>query len=173
MNPNGTNGHAEIATEGYRMVQVTNMDGLLNCWPFVKKGIDRIKARDKSCGSWDHHNIFNAIRFGLPTASPRTTAVELHLGVDSSSCMKGFVVTMPKIDPFRNNLPVGIVVWLLYADYRMIEMFLPSLEQLCRQHGGDEIEFQSGRLGWLRNFGRMKRLGFKVVQYKFSKTVEW
>lgn len=168
-----TNGKVHEDHEQLRMVHVTTMDMLVSCWPFVKNGIDRIKARDKSCGNWTHSHIFNAIRFGLPTAQPKTTAVELYLVVDAESRMKGFMVTTPKIDPFMNNVPIGIIVWLLYADYKMIVRFLPDLERMAKQNGGDTIEFQSGRLGWLRNFGRMKRLGFEVAQYTYRKAVVW
>lgn len=167
------NGKVHEAPEQLHMAQVTTLETLIECWPFVKKGIERIKARDKSCGNWSHNQIFNAIRFGLPTAQPKTTAVELYLALDATNRMKGFMVTTPKIDPFMNNVPIGIIVWLLYADFNMIQQFLPSLERLAKQNGGDVIEFQSGRLGWLRNFGRMKRLGFEVFQYTYRRNVKW
>jgi len=170
---NGNGTHTEVAPEFLKMIQVTDLDTLLQAWPFVKAGIERIRARDKSCGSWTHSQIFNAIKFGLPTAPQRTTGVELFLAIDSQKRIKAFMVTTPKLDPFRNNAPVGVIVWLLYANYAMIEQFLPELERLGKINGGDQIEFQSGRQGWLRHFGRMMKLGFRIEQYKFIKDIQW
>src|SRR5580765_2318893 len=118
-----TNGiAADTSTEKYRMVQITTHEGLLEVWGFVKKGIDRVKARDKNFGSLTHNQIFNAIRFGLPTAQPRTTGVELYVAIDAENRVKGFMITTPLVDPFRNGVPVGISVWFLYANYELIEI---------------------------------------------------
>jgi hypothetical protein len=173
MNPNG------IATitpiKKYDMVQITTHEALLQCWGFVKKGLDRIKARDKNFRSLTHNQIFNAIRFGLPTAQPRTTAVELFVAVEiaNHNRIKAFMVTTPLIDPFRNNVPVGINVWFLYANWELIETFLSRGVDLCRLHGGDQIEFKTGRKGWLRYAGRLATLGFHCEEYKFCKEISW
>jgi hypothetical protein len=153
------------------MVPIVTLDDLLVVWPFVKKGFLHIKKRDKSAGSQTHHQLFNAIRFGLPTPE-RTNAVMLHVAVEGERTVRGFMVTCPLIDPFLSNTPVGILVRYLYADFPMVQQFLPALKNLCRQYGGDVIEFQSGRLGWLRNFGRMKRLGWDIYHYTYRLTLD-
>lgn len=153
-----------------RFVQVSTMDELQAFWPFVRDGIEHIKKRDRSMGHLTPTHVYNGIRFGLPTAQPRTTAVELFLALEGK-IPKAFMVTTPQQDPFRNNIPVGIYVWFLYADFKMLTQFLPELERLGKISGGEEIRFHSGRKGWLRNFGRMTRLGFDLWQYTFRKAL--
>src|SRR5262249_10099398 len=96
--------------------QINNMAELLEVWPYVKKGIDHIKERDQSCGAWTASQVFNAVKYGLPAAPQRTTAVELFVGVEADGRLRGFMVTTPRLDPFLNNVPIGIHVWLLYAN---------------------------------------------------------
>ena len=180
----GTLIDGQADTERYRLVQIATPEELLAVWPFVKKGIDRIKHRDKSAGSWTHSHVYNGIRFGLPTAQPRTTTVELFVAFDAASREpKGFMVTTPRLDPFANNVPIGVHVWLLYADFDLIMRFLPFLERLGKLNGGDQIRFESGRLGWLGkfgklltsafSFGKMGRLGFRIHQIVFVKDIQW
>jgi hypothetical protein len=168
----------------HEMVQIKSLEELMLIWPFVKKGIDRIKHRDKSCGSWTHSHLFNGIRFGLPTAQPKTTAVELFVAFDRETKEpKGFMVTTPRLDPFMNNVPCGIHVWLLYANHELIEEFLPALERLGKINGGDEIRFESGRLGWLGKFGKllsesfrlgkMGKLGWRIHQVVYTREIKW
>lgn len=172
MSTNGTT--IDAPTEKYRMQQITTHEGLLDVWGFVKKGIERINNRNKSCShNVAHNQIFNAIRCGFPTAQPRTSGVELYVVIDAKNRVKGFMVTAPLVDPFRNGVPIGLTVWFAYADYEIIEMFLPKVVALCKLNGGDQIEFKSGREGWLRHWGRMAKLGFRIAERKFVLDIQW
>ena len=175
------NGTTHVKEQELQLIQVKTLDELLGVWSFVKKGIDHIKHRDKSCGSWTHSQIFNAVKFGLPTAKQKTTSVELFVAYDTEP--RAFMVTTPHLDPFMNNAPCGIHVWLLYANAEMVEQFLPALERLGKIQGGDQIRFESGRFSWLGRIGNlverhfetgwMGKLGFRVHQIVYTKDIQW
>ena len=179
------NGHTETKKDELQLIQIKTLDELLSVWPFVKKGIEHIKDRDKSCGTWTAGQIFNAVKFGLPTAPQKTTAVELFVGMDGDTKLRGFMVTTPRLDPFMNNTPCGIHVWLLYSEtkWNIVASFLPQLERLGKVHGGDQIRFESGRWGWCGRVGKLLvdtfggtklgRLGFRVHQVVFVKDIQW
>jgi len=163
-----------VATEEspIRMIKITNEPDLVTVWPHIKRQLEKLRHKDKSIRSWTSHSIFNAIRFGLPTSQPRTTAVELYVAMQEHQ-IQGFMVTQPLVDPFMNGIQIGIYVWILDANFELLEKFLPELDQLCRSVGGDLIEFHTGRTGWFRQWGRMAKLGFKVSQYRVERKVPW
>jgi len=177
------NGHIQTSTDALQLLQIKTLDELIGVWPFVKRGIEHIKDRDKTCGSWTTSQIFNAIKFGLPTMPQKTTATELFVALDQTTKLKAFMVTTPRLDPFLNNSPCGIHVWLLYANREMVKQFLPQLEQLGKIHGGQRITFESGRPEWLGRWGRaavkmfesgwMGKLGFRIHQFVFVKDIKW
>src|SRR5690348_1517237 len=108
------NGITQEATHTYKLVQVMDLPSLTQVWPFVLKGIQRIKARDKSCGHWTHHHIYTGIRLGLPSNPNRMSTDELFVAVDETGKLHGFIVTTWIIDRFL-NAPTKLEVWLGYG----------------------------------------------------------
>jgi len=159
-------------TESIAFFRIQSEEQLAVCWPHCKKQIEKLRHKDKSIRSWTSQSVFSAIRFGLPSANPRTTAVELHLATQEGKIM-GFMVTEPLRDPFLNNIQIGTYVWILDTDFELLEKFLPELDRMTRNTGGEWIEFHTGRTGWFRSWGRMAKLGFTVQQYKISRRVPW
>lgn len=170
------NGKVHVEPVQSRLVQVQTHSELVQFWPYVLRGLERIKHRDKTARETDHHQIFNAIRFGLPTAQPRTTGVELYLAMEGNR-VEGFMITAPLVNPFRGNVPIGIRVEYLYSPERgfdLIRLHLPTLERICKLAGGDVIEFETGRKGWFgKPYGNLRQLGFEVYEHKFRKELRW
>src|SRR5262245_48754546 len=148
---------SSAAPNDIQPVKIMDLKGLNECWPYVRDRLAVIKAKDKTCRNWIPEHIRNEIQKAFIGQS----TTELFIGLDDSRVIHGFVITQVHIDPFV-NVPLILWVWFAWLNQEMIERFMPFLENIARDRGLTEIDFDTGRWGWHGTIRRLKASGFKM-----------
>ena len=152
------------------MRKVDTPEKLIAVWPYVEKGIKHLMHRNRKCSpTFTTNHVFMMIKNGLPSAQPRTSMVELHVAYEGANPI-GFIVLYPFVDPFL-QVANKIYVWLINANFDLMERFWGYLTNIAIQNGVDTIEFDSPRAGWIRKMQRLSKLGFAVRKYTFCAKV--
>ena len=148
--------------DAMKVVQVKNVRMLMECWPYVSERIAIIKKKDKNCGNWQPQHVRHMVQEGFSNPAIRYP-VELHLALDESGVIYGFIVGYVKIDPYI-NLPMTYHIWLGWLNRQGIERFAPWLKQRCWEQGLTGVEFESGRFGWMGTLKKLMAAGFVIKQ---------
>lgn len=156
----------QSAPDSVRVVKVTTPKMLAEVWPWVRQRLERIKKKDKSAGNWTSEHVRFALLQGM--AKPPGSLVELFLAVDEGTVIRGFIVTVVRIDQYL-NIPWTLYIWLGSLNRGLMRRFLPWLEEMARERGLSEIKFESGRFGWMGTIGHLPESGFYCESYTFTK----
>lgn len=129
-------------------------------WPFVRRGLLHIKAKQGARSTWTPEHVLAAITQG---------GAELWLAMSATHKPLGFVVTQPLPDPFL-HITQGLLVWMGYSDPRAphvaVEKMDDTLAQVARARGYSYVEALTTRPGLPR---RMARDGWETVLYVIRK----
>jgi hypothetical protein len=157
---NGTNGHARPASAELSAKLVkADFNMLREAWPWLEPKIEEIRKKDKESDFWTAEHVWQLLLAGLQGRSTH----ELWLAIDSSTALRGFIVTYTIFNQ-HINLPVSMFVWLGWGKRSLIRELYPTLKGVARERHLKRIEFSSGRKGWLRAAARQ---GFRIKSMTF------
>lgn len=148
-------------------LKIADMKMLNEVWPYVRARLAAIKKKDKTSRHWIPEHVRNEIQKGLVGQS----TTELYVGVDDSKVLHGFIVTQVCLDPFI-NVPMTLWVWFAWLNNEMIDRFTPYLENLARERGLTQIEFDTGRFGWAGAIRKLKTSGFYMTRMQYRRDVK-
>jgi len=160
-------GWRAMLPESVKVVRVSSMPMLIECWPWVKERLETIKKKDKTCGHWLPEHIRHMVQEGITNRTVRYP-VELYLALDESSIIHSFLVGYTKFDPYI-NVPLTYHIWVAWLNRKGIEQLTPWLDQMCKDRGLTSIEFESGRFGWMGALRKAAKSGFYVKQTVYRK----
>lgn len=155
------NGKIEVATQPtYRLV-FCNKDLLKASWPFINRGLQRIKEKDKRSGQWIPEHVRQRIEAGLTGR----IFCEAYLCMEGEEPV-GFCVVTCGPDEFV-GVPLSLFMWITYCTAPMAKVLpqvMPALIQRRDDLGLRFIDGVSSRWGWMK---QLTRHGFRVHQYIF------
>jgi hypothetical protein len=155
-----TNGAVKEA-KPYRLV-LCNAELVKDSWPYINRGLLRIKQKDKRSGQWIPEHVRQRIEAGLVGR----IFCECYLCVDESSNPVGFCVVTSGPDEFV-GVPLSLFMWITYCTAPMDKVLpavMPTLLQRKRELGLRYIDGVSSRFGWMKN---LTKQGFRIHQYIF------
>jgi hypothetical protein len=135
---------------------------LKDSWKFIRKGLLRIKDKDKRSGQWIPEHVRQRIEAGLAGR----IFCEAYLCVDSDSNPVGFCVVTCGPDEFV-GVPLSLFMWITYCQKPMRDVLpqvMPTLIKRRDELGLRYIDGVSSRWGWMKELARN---GFRVHQYIF------
>lgn len=150
--------------EGVHLCRVMSLEMLLAVWPWMEKGLLKIKATNSPNAHWlpDH------IRFEIQKGLAGQSATECFLAHDGDTeAITGFVVAYPEFDPFV-HLPFTWFAWMAYGEGGLFQATYLEFEAMARARGYKRVKWSTSQLGWAQ---AAERFGATIVEYTVAKEI--
>jgi len=112
-------------------------------WPFIRVGLNKIRARLEKHSYWEPEHVYAALVAGR---------AQLLLALRGEAVV-GFTVVTVQSDPFL-QVPLSLFVWIAYSEGGGVVEMDDALEALARTQGLRFLEALTARTGLLRRIAR-------------------
>lgn len=156
------NGVAVAAAQSTYSLILCDAPLLIKAWPFIRRGLLKIKQKDKRSGQWIPEHVRQRIEAGFKGI----IFCECYLCVEDGGNPVGFCVLTCGNDEFV-QVPLSLFMWITYCEKplsKVMPQVLPALIKRRDEMGLLYIDGVSSRWGWMKN---LMRHGFRVHQYIF------
>lgn len=134
-------------------------------WPFIRRGLLKIKKKDKRSGQWIPEHVRQRIEAGFAGR----IFCECYLCIEDDGERQrpvGMCVVTSYPDEFV-GVPLSLFMWITYCEKPMrkvLPQVMPTLIRRRDELGLRFIDGVSSRFGWMKE---LSRNGFRVHQYIF------
>jgi len=140
------NGKVHEAQQPTYSLVLCDLPLLKASWPLIRRGLLKIKHKDKRSGTWTPEHVRQRIEAGLANR----IFCECYLCIEDESRPVGFCVVTGGPDEFI-GVPLTLFMWITYCEKPMKKVMpqvMPTLEARALELGLKYIDGVSSRLGW-------------------------
>ena len=146
------------------VIHRSTLEDLERHWPYIKRGLKIVRSKQTKHSYWTPEHV----RMELMAGRAELYFVADALEDGTLGVMHGFFVVTHLLDPFL-HVPLGLFVWVAYAQLPGFDQAEQWIEQLARQRGMRFVETISPRPGMPR---RLQKAGWYVAQTVLRKDLE-